>query len=249
VVQGCDCSFSQSTATLREWCGMGGGRYVYVVKGLWLEPGSAEWVPPCTAHHVSRWVRVASSGGCSGDVLSGGTANVVQSAISAHDGGAAEATNYTDGLTANKDGGACDPWFGPLAEAEARCTNDPSCRYLQHDDGNAANWRLCSSVAFDPDGTAAVKVKPARYWGANPTIRDVVVADYTASEPSPQPQPTMGPPTFCWEKYQLLSGYSCNLESDLLLSTPGSICEHLLLAARANHLQRPTMAGSARWMF
>jgi hypothetical protein len=163
----------------------GGGRYVYVVKGLWLEPGSAEWVPPCTAHHVSRWVRVAASGGCSGDVLSGGTANVVQSAIPAHDGGVAEGTNYTDGLAANKNGGACDPWFGPLAEAEARCTNDPSCRYLQDDDGSAVNWRLCSSVAFDPDGIAAVKVKPARYWGANPTIRDVVVADYTASEPFP----------------------------------------------------------------
>lgn len=49
--------------TLRQWY-LDSTKYVYAVTGLRLEVGAEEWIPPCTAHHVSRWVRVATTGGC-----------------------------------------------------------------------------------------------------------------------------------------------------------------------------------------
>ena len=52
-----------SKEALRKWF-TDSTKYVYAVTGLRLETGAVEWVPPCTAHHVSRWVRVATTGGC-----------------------------------------------------------------------------------------------------------------------------------------------------------------------------------------
>jgi hypothetical protein len=136
-------------------------------------------------------VRVAVSGGCGGggpgEVLVGGTASVVAAAISAYDddSGSVESASYTDGPAASNGGYTCGEWFGPLVEAEAKCTEDPSCRYLHDHNGDNSGWRVCSAVTFDDDGPAAVRMKPARYWGgvdggANPNIRDVAVAEYTA---------------------------------------------------------------------
>jgi hypothetical protein len=78
--------------TLKQWFELS-HKYVYAIKGLRMEVGEPEWIPPCTALRVSRWVRVAAvgEGGCSGadldsPVLSGDTANVVRAAIAAHEG-------------------------------------------------------------------------------------------------------------------------------------------------------------------
>jgi hypothetical protein len=169
-------------------------RYVYAVRGLRLEAGSAEWTPPCAVHHVSRWVRTTPAGGCTGGggrILTGGTADVVAAALAAYDvDDSGDRASYTVGPAALNtiiSAGIpfCDDWYGPLAEAEQRCNVSLTCRYLHDQNADGVHWRTCSTLRFNANGRSAVRIKPARYWGgvdggANPTIRDVAVAEYTA---------------------------------------------------------------------
>ena len=131
-------------------------------------------------------------------ILSGDTANVVRAAITAYDeepiAGAstlyssARAAAAYNPTTVDSDGNqVCNTWLGSYAEAERRCNEDPTCRHLYDYDGGGRAWQLCSSVVFDVNGAATVRTKPVRFWGgadggANPSIRDVVVADSITAE-------------------------------------------------------------------
>jgi hypothetical protein len=175
-------------ATLKRWFS-DSAKYVYSVKGLRIEAGEIEHVPPCTFGASSRWIRTATSGGCSADswsgsILTDGTAAVVKAAIIAYGQPLDENEPYSNGPDAANNGYTCDDWFGALEEAVVKCNKDTSCRYLHDHKGDGNNWRFCSSVnfAFGSDSSPAkIKIKPGGSHGtANPNIRDVVVGAYTS---------------------------------------------------------------------
>ncbi|KAK3281358.1 hypothetical protein CYMTET_10845 [Cymbomonas tetramitiformis] len=66
---------------------------------------------------------------------------------------------YVDGPRADANGvAACASWIGTLAEAQAKCDADASCKVL-HDDGcDDENWRYCSSVPYTTSGGGCTKV-------------------------------------------------------------------------------------------
>ena len=175
--------------TLQRWF-TDSTKYVYAVTGLRIEAGEVEAVPPCTFGASSRWVRVSTSGGCSGAggsnsvVLTSGTAAVVKAAIVAYGQPLDENEPYANGPDAKNSGYACDGWVGSLDHAVVKCNADTSCRYLHNFKGDGKTWRFCSSVdfAFGADKSpAAIMIKPGGSHGAaNPRIRDVAVGEYTA---------------------------------------------------------------------
>ena len=130
-------------------------KYVYAVRGLRLEPGEIEAVPPCTFGATSRWIRTSSSGGCSGSTgtatttLAGGTAAVVEAAITAYGQPLDVNAPYTAGPNAKNSGYICDKdWVGSLDDAVVKCNKDTSCRYLHNYKGDGKTWRVCESVDF-----------------------------------------------------------------------------------------------------
>jgi hypothetical protein len=165
-------------ATIRSWYTVS-TKFVYQVTGLRIESGSAEWIPPCTLGKTTRWIRVATSGGCQAKagvaILEGETASVIEAAIRAVGQPFDPNEPYSEGRAASNSNFECDPLFYTLEEATHRCNEDTSCRYLYDHEGDGVNWRFCSSVTFGGDAKAKTKVKPSGTAGAaNPNIRDII---------------------------------------------------------------------------
>ena len=118
----------------------------------------------CRPHPMMHAViHVVAAGSEHTAILSGDTANVVKAALTAYDEAiSVESTRYSLGPSAAvTKGDACSAWIGSVEDAEERCNEDSTCRYLYSHDSDGAFWHVCSSVVYDPTGDATTKIKPS----------------------------------------------------------------------------------------
>ena len=155
-------------ATLRLWYELS-HRHVHAIRGLRLEVGSATRFPPCTEGRTTRWVRTATSGGCSSVAATlnqrhESTASIVTAAIISIGSRGAEDT------------------------ADCECIVPQSCLYannygvpwcLVEDNVACPDARTAHGGGFSSEAACSGRVSDAA--AANPAIRDVVISDFAGN--------------------------------------------------------------------
>ena len=189
-------SMTLDHGTLTSWHAAS-NKHVYAVRGLRFEEGRASYVAPCSANVTSRWVSVATSGGCS-SIDNGGLAATHNLPWGF---GAQMSLTITLGDTVrwtwNLDGDSHDVVSGTRATGHDGIFRSPyqsSGSFSHTFNSNGVFQYYCSphpgmdasiTVVTGPTGPVVLSGSTASTIaaavssgaGANPTIRDILVDD------------------------------------------------------------------------